>query len=86
MAREATISWQVPFSILPVTNYRIEWFQIDSETILDDVIPGNTTTFTIENLKPARSYNVTVFAINRVGNGPRTSVIILTAEAGESIC
>ena len=78
----ALVSWPPPFSILPVTQYNVNWVQVDtgednSTTIVD------MTQLLLTNLQPNRNYSVTVVAVNRVGASlPSDPVVFTTAEDG----
>lgn len=85
----AVVSWQLPFSLIEITNYSLTVYELPSIGLtIDD--PRN---FTIVNsttmelmLRPNRQYNVTVVAYNRAGRGEEAmSGNFTTMEDGEFV-
>ena len=78
----ALVSWPPAFSILPVTQYNVNWVQVDTGEDNSTTI-ADMTQLLLTNLQPNRNYSVTVVAVNRVGASLLSDpVVFTTAEDG----
>ncbi|MBI1351332.1 MAG: hypothetical protein GC156_09455 [Actinomycetales bacterium] len=67
------LSWQPPENDggRPLTGYRVDYrLSADTDWILSARVPPDTTTWTVEGLTPAESYDFRIQAINSIGPGP----------------
>ena len=91
-SRTAVVSWQLPFSLIEITNYSVTVYELPSTgltTAAPITISGvNVTTVDLIRMKlrPNRQYNVTVVAYNRAGIGEEAmSGSFMTMEDGEFV-
>ena len=73
----ALVSWPPPFSILPVTQYNVNWVQVDTGENNSTTI-ADMTQLLLTNLQPNRNYSVTVVAVNRVGASLLSDAVVFT--------
>ena len=82
-SRGALISWSSPFSILPVIWYNVTWVHVDTGE-RDLATVADMTQLFLTDLRPNRTYYVTVVAVNRVGASlSSNTVFVTTAEDGK---
>ena len=92
-SRTAVVSWQLPFSLINITNYSVTVYEVPTIglTTADPMLVDSNVTFTSVNLtkmvlRPNRRYNVTVVAYNRAGRGEEAmNGTFMTVEDGEFI-
>lgn len=80
--------WDEPIESV-VTDYEIRWAsnQCSSDEVEEiDNISGNHTNYTIPNLRPGYSYNVSLIASNEIGSSQPASVTMTLQATGESNC
>ena len=84
-SRNASVSWQEPFSLINISHYIIRVVQLSSNDILRLNIPANSLQFVVTDLQPNRPHMVYVSAVNRAGVGEETaSEMFTTLEDGKS--
>ena len=83
-----SLSWSAPSDSV-VTSYQVEW---SSNQCPDDAmqkeagISNAATSYSIPDLRPGSSYNVSVSAINSAGATSSNVVTLATEEAGNNNC
>jgi hypothetical protein len=93
-SRTAVVSWQLPFSLINITNYNVTVSEIPTATpagrtfavpmVVDSDVNFTTVNLTSDVLRPNRQYTVTVVAYNRAGRGEEAmSEMFMTMEDGE---
>ena len=90
-SQTAVVSWQLPFSLISITNYTVTVIEITTPglTTADPMLVDSDVNFTMVNLtdavlQPNRRYRVTVVAFNSAGRGEEaTSENFTTLEGGE---
>lgn len=90
-SQTAVVSWQLPFSLINITNYTVTVIEIPTPglTTADPMLVDSDVNFTTVNLtdvvlRPNRQYRVTVVAFNRAGRGEEASSDnFMTLEDGE---
>ena len=89
-SRAIHISWRAGFDgNSEILNYTVEISE-DNQTFSGAkcqglssgacVVSGNSTSASLEDLHPWKTYYIRVFATNKVGSGPRSSVINTTTD------
>ena len=81
-SRSALISWDDPFSLIPITNYTITIMSGDTNISMETV-SGNMLYFNATALRPNTNHTVTVVAVNRAGESEGTTEVFTTLEDGE---
>ena len=85
-ARTAILQWNAPASLIPITQYFVQFRREDDNTSMTGPNPSLTSdpiTITL-NLRPFTNYVVTVTAMNRAGNNTQT-LTFTTLQDGQSI-
>ena len=89
-SQTAVVSWQLPFSLINITNYNVTVIEIPTPdlTTADPMLVDSDVNFTTVNLtssvlRPNRQYRVTVVAYNRAGRGEEATSNLTTMEDGE---
>ena len=91
-ARTAVVSWQLPFSLINLTNYSVTVDEIPTVglTAAGPVLVDSDVDLTTVNLtetgmmlRPNRQYRVTVVAYNRAGRGEEANMTFMTLEDGK---
>ena len=79
------LSWSVPDGSV-VTSYEVEWSSYqcqDDETEGSTTITDSSTNYTIMNLRPGTSYNVSATASNSAGDSPTATVTVETEKTSK---
>lgn len=91
-ARTAIVSWQLPFSLINLTNYSVTVDEIPTagltaagSVLIDSDVDLTTVNLTETGmvLRPNRQYRVTVVAYNRAGRGEEANMTFMTLEDGK---
>ncbi|XP_069131795.1 proto-oncogene tyrosine-protein kinase ROS-like isoform X3 [Argopecten irradians] len=80
-----TISWKAPiFTNGPILGYRLNLDPVNHPSLkqVNREVPGNVTSWTLQQLQSSQLYYVTVSAWNSDGEGPPDSVNVTTPNAG----
>ena len=82
-----SISWDVPSGFV-AEQYKVDWSSHQcpgNQTEGNATMIGEVANFTIQELRAGTEYNVSVTAINPVGNSISNALSIHTLEMGECI-
>ena len=87
-AHKAILQWHTPFSLIPITQYFIQFRRVEDATSMTEPSPTVTSdpmTVILNNLCPFSNYEVTVVAMNRAGNSSVVTVFFTTLSDGQSV-
>ena len=84
-SRNASVSWQEPFSLINISHYIIRVVQLSSNEMRVLNVSANSLQFVVTDLQPNHSHMMYVSTVNRAGVGEETgSEMFTTPEDGKS--